>query len=188
MISASVTSRSGPFSRATNCTCIVLLLAIASSSAPSWNGRGAFGLGPGSPPKTISFDLPPARCDPRLVEKGLRDDGRRPTSRPSRRRGRGDEQACQPERSGGNPKGAGAPAQRLGPPRSTRAASKEDGQAEARAAETAAGRHDVRSRRGNRRLNPRSREGTTAQMTTRDAAVGEGPLRGPRGGRARGLE
>src|SRR6266568_1348915 len=44
MISASVTSRSGPFSRATNCTCIVLLLAIASSSAPSWNGRGAFGL------------------------------------------------------------------------------------------------------------------------------------------------
>src|SRR6266496_6561179 len=129
MISASVTSRSGPFSRATNCTCIVLLLAIASSSAPSWNGRGAFGLGPGSPPKTTSFDLPPARRDPRGEEKGLRDDGRRPTSRPSRRRGRGDEQACQPERSGGNPEGAGAPAQRLGPPRSTRAASKEDGQA-----------------------------------------------------------
>src|SRR5437899_7471341 len=44
MISASVTSRSGPFSRATNCTCIVLLLALASSSAPPWNGRGAFGL------------------------------------------------------------------------------------------------------------------------------------------------
>jgi hypothetical protein len=27
----------------------------------------------------------------------------------------GDEQACQPERSGGNPEGAGAAAQRLGP-------------------------------------------------------------------------
>src|SRR6266496_4201760 len=82
---------------------------------------------PGSPPKTTSFDLPPARREPRGEEKGLRDDGRRPTSRPWRRRGRGDEQSCQPERSGGNPEGAGAPAQRLGPLRSTRAASKRDG-------------------------------------------------------------
>src|SRR5688572_11496507 len=32
------------------------------------------------------------------------------------------------------------------------------------------------------RLNRRIREGTSAQMTARDVAVGEGPLRGPRGG------
>src|SRR6266516_1957228 len=73
-----------------------------------------------------------AACDEantRYKEKGLRDDGRRPTSRPSRRRGRGDEQACQPERSGGDPEGAGAPAQRLGPLRSTGATSKENSRA-----------------------------------------------------------
>jgi hypothetical protein len=33
---------------------------------------------------------------------------------------------------------------------------------------------------------PQSREGTLPEMTTRDVAVGEGPLRGPRGGWARG--
>jgi hypothetical protein len=34
---------------------------------------------------------------------------------------------------------------------------------------------------------PRSREGTLGQMKTRDVAVGEGPLRGPRGGWAQGM-
>jgi len=47
---------------------------------------------------------------------------------------------------------------------------------------TATWRFDVRSRRGDPRLNRRSREGTSAQRTTRDVAVGEGPL----GGRAVG--
>jgi hypothetical protein len=55
-----------------------------------------------------------------------------------------------------------------------------------RAEEPAARRDLVRSRRGHPRLNPRSCEGTLAQMTRRGAAVGEGPLRGPRGGWARG--
>ena len=40
--------------------------------------------------------------------------------------------------------------------------------------------------RGDSRLGSRSREGTLVQMTTRDATAGEGPLRGPRGGWARG--
>src|SRR6266446_4468727 len=43
--------------------------------------------------ETPSSDLPPARRDTRGEEKGLGDDGRRPTSSPWRRRGRGDEQA-----------------------------------------------------------------------------------------------
>src|SRR5207247_1581004 len=64
MISASVTNRSGPFSRATNCTCIVLLLAIASSSAPSWNGRGAFGLAVRECPENDFLRPPPGSQRP----------------------------------------------------------------------------------------------------------------------------
>lgn len=44
----------------------------------------------------------------------------------------------------------------------------------------------LRSWRGDPRHGPGSREGTLAHMTLRDAAVGEGPIKGPRGGRARG--
>src|SRR5262249_44751346 len=62
-------------------------------------------------------------------EKDSSDDGRRPTSCPSRRRGPRREHAGQPERSGGHPEGAGARAQRLDPLRSTRAASKRTGRA-----------------------------------------------------------
>ncbi len=51
------------------------------------------------------------------------------------------EQACQPERSGGDPEGAGAPAQRLGPQRSPRAASKEDGPGPSRGGETGRAEH-----------------------------------------------
>src|SRR5712692_7574026 len=119
MISASVTSRSGPFSRATNCTCIALLLAIASSSAPSWNGRGAFGL---AVPGVLRKRLP--STSPRLAETPggrRRDSGTTAEGPPHVRRDDGAEatsRRCQPKRSGGNPEGAGAPAQRLGPLRS----------------------------------------------------------------------
>jgi len=49
---------------------------------------------PGTPPKTTSFLLPPARRDPRGEGKELSDDGRRPTSCPWRRRGRGGSRCC----------------------------------------------------------------------------------------------
>jgi hypothetical protein len=52
--------------------------------------------------------------------------------------------------------------------------SKEDGRANARA-EARAARRDVRSRRGDPRLDSGSREGTLAKTTTRDAAVAGGP-------------
>ena len=62
-------------------------------------------------------------------EEGLSDDGRRPTSCPWRRRGRRREQAFASRAKRGNPRGAGAPAQRRRLRRRTRATSKRDGQA-----------------------------------------------------------
>lgn len=78
----------------------------------------------------------------------------------------------------GNPERAGGRAQRLGPQRSTRATSKEDGQAEVVGWRN--GHVALRCALAARRPTaaPRSREGTLA-LWTRDVAVGEGPLRGP---------
>ncbi len=75
----------------------------------------------------------------------------------------------------GTPKGLARPRSDSAPKRSTLATSKEDGRARARAEGPAARRYDVRSRRGDPRVDSRSREGTLAQATTRDAAGGEGP-------------
>src|SRR5262249_27932483 len=131
--SASVTSRSGPFSRATKCTCIALLIVIALSSAPSCVA-GA----PSAEPSrvlalTTSFDLPPGSKSHPGGGEGL--ERRRPKAhlRPWRRRGLGDEQACQPKRSAGHPEGVGAPAEVPRASRSTRATS-ETASADARAA------------------------------------------------------
>jgi hypothetical protein len=149
-------------------------------------------LGSSSRGLALNDFLPPPPGSQSLPGGGEGIQRRRPKAHhcPWRRRGRGGSRRASRSAAEGSPKGLARPRSASAPKGARRAASNADGQAEMFL--LSSGRRNgrvaqrlQRSRRGDPRLGARSREGRS-ETTTRDAAVGGRPLRGPRGGWARG--